>query len=590
MRFTRTYFSKNLTLVLVTGTAIIIVITLFIAIKVYRIAAQETKTSQGVQQLEMARAAALGIQYFLNHLSDDLHSFAFFPGMQYFEPEPLRANVNHFYRHANQKSLKAIFVVDQNARLAYSTEDSLPTWLSPLLRERIKASLTGDQQDRVWFSQVVQYEPGNSDSELCLVMLAPLVQESKDNLDPNTSNQVVGMVGYLVSFDWLMQQFIIPIQVGDTGFAWVMDQHGRLLFHPRHPEMMLRSIYSREVRCRQCHESFEKQEAMIHNRFEYQEYQVGNEPAKILAQAPMMVSNEKWIIAVSIDLAEVTAIMRKNFRLFFWLVGLALTSIIVGGMLLMFVNIRRVQAEANSRHSEEKRLLQEQIHQAAKLASIGELVDSVAHEINTPIGIVSAQVDAMLLRAKNLPYADVLDIIKDQTRRIGNYTKSLLRFSRRMKFQPEPTDLIDMTEECLTLLGHQFRANKIEIKRNWPTNLPPVIIDRNQMQQVLLNLLNNAVDALKGKGEICIAIHPTNGDNGLSGVKIMVADTGPGIRSEYLSKIFDPFFSTKPPDKGTGLGLAISRAIVQHHGGWIRADSEEGKGACFTVFIPYQKS
>ncbi|MFQ5771563.1 MAG: sensor histidine kinase, partial [bacterium] len=234
----------------------------------------------------------------------------------------------------------------------------------------------------------------------------------------------------------------------------------------------------------------------------------------------------------------------------------------------------------------EKRLRQGQIHQASKLASIGELVDSVAHEINTPIGIISAQVDAMLLQAKKHANADILNIIKDQTRRIANYTRSLLRFSRRMKFHPEPTDLIDMTEECLKLLGHRLRANKIAIKKIWPEHLHPVKIDRNQMQQVLLNLLNNAIDELNDNGEICIRIETNKCENGTSGTNIVVSDNGSGIKADNLSKIFDPFFSTKPPDKGTGLGLAISQAIVKCHGGWIRAECEEGEGACFTVFIP----
>jgi signal transduction histidine kinase len=328
---------------------------------------------------------------------------------------------------------------------------------------------------------------------------------------------------------------------------------------------------------------------MIRKRIGYQVYQVGNEPPKILAQSPMTVSNEEWVVAVSIDLAEVTANIQKNFWLFFWQVGFVVAGTILGGILLLFVNIKRVQAEAHSRFSEEKRLLQEQIDQAAKLASIGELVDSVAHEVNTPVGIISAQVDAIILQAKKISNNEELQIIKDQTRRIANYTHSLLRFSRSRRYQPEATDLVDMMEECLTLLGHRFRASGTGIKKIWAKNLPPVRVDRNQMQQVLLNLLNNAVDALNGHGEIYLEMRAEKSEKKISGVEILVSDNGPGIKQENLPRIFDPFFSTKPPNKGTGLGLAISQAIVKRHGGWIHADSVEGNGACFTVFIPYHK-
>jgi signal transduction histidine kinase len=590
MRFTKTYFSKNLSWGLIIGLIVIIGTTLFLANRVYRIAFQETKASQGAQQLEMARAASLGIQYFLKHLSKDLHLFASFPYVQYLEMDILNSKIDDFYQHTNLQAVKRIFVVDRYNNLVCYRGGPLPPWLMLLLQKRISAAKTDYQQKGTWYSRIQPFQRGNTSSVLYLAMLVPIVQNFKDKSHPNPSNEFVGMVGYLVDFDWLMQQFIKSIHVGQTGFAWVMDQYGRLLYHPRHPEMILRSIYSEEPECRRCHTSFNKQAALIHNQFIYEEYQVGKEPAKIMAQAPMTVSNKKWIIVVSIDLAEVTAIMRKNFQLFFWLVGLALTSIILGGILLMFFNIRRVHAEAHAQRSEEKRVLQEQIYQASKLASIGELVDSVAHEINTPVGIISAQVDAMLLDAKNQPTVDILNIIKDQTCRIANYTKSLLRFSRRMKFQPKSTDLIDMTEECLRLVEPRLRANRINVKKKWPKNLPPVMMDRNQMQQVLLNLLNNSVDALNDEGEISVTIETINGENGNAGVKIIVADNGHGINPESMSKIFDPFFTTKPSDKGTGLGLAISQAIVKRHGGWIKAESEEGKGAIFIMFIPFHKT
>ncbi|MFQ5639486.1 MAG: ATP-binding protein [bacterium] len=563
--------------------------TLFIATKVYRDASEETRTFQGLRQLETARSTSVGVQYFLHYIAEDLHLLTSFLDIPYTEANLVNTNMDHIYEHVNRNGAIVTFVADKQGNVIYSRGDPLPPWVAHLLQKRIAVLSNEIRPDDIWLSRVERLQPGDSKSPLCLVMLEPILQDSIDENNTARLPEVVGMAGFLLDFDWLMQRFIMPIRVGKTGFAWVMDQHGRLLFHPRHPEMVLRSIYKTEPSCGNCHDSFQKQQDMIHNRFGYQVYQVGNEPTKILAQAQMTVSNEEWVIAVSIDLAEVTANIRKNFRLFFWQVGFVVAGIILGGILLLFVNVKRVQAEAHSRYSEEKRLLQEQIDQAAKLASIGELVDSVAHEVNTPVGIISAQVDAIILQAKEMSNGEGLQVIKEQTRRIANYTHSLLRFSRRRQFQLEATNLSAMTEESLTLLGHRIRSSGLEIEKIWPKNLPAVMADRNQLQQVLLNLFNNAFDALDGQGKICVEIRTEKSEKEISGVKILVSDNGPGIKHENLPRIFDPFFSTKPPDEGTGLGLAISQAIVKRHGGWIHADSVEGKGACFTVFIPYHK-
>ncbi|NIR52421.1 hypothetical protein GWO43_05565 [candidate division KSB1 bacterium] len=586
MNLTRVLFSKKFTVAIVVGLIAVILVTLFLASRVYRVAFEEAKASQGIQQLEMARSAALGIQYFLQHLSADLKMLASFPHVQYFEQRILKTNIDYFYKHTNQNAVESLFVVNRQNNLVYAMGDVVWPEIRQVLSEPIQSYDTDNGQQRVWVSRVEKSVQENSGGGRYLMVSVPIVQHYRDARHPNPSNRFVGLVGYVVDFNWLMQEFIKPIQVGRTGFAWVMDRDGRLLYHPRHPEMILRSVFSQDPACRRCHASFDKQIALIHNESTYEEYKVGNEPAKIMAQAPMILANDRWIVAVSIDLAEVTGIMRKNFQTYFWLIGLALSSIVLGGALLLWFNVRRVRAETNAIHSEQRRVLQGQVHQASKLASIGELVDSVAHEINTPVGIISAQVDAMLLAAKDTPNSDVLRIIKDQTRRIAGYTRSLLHFSRRMKFQPKPENLVDITEECLKLLGYRLRADRIRVRKNWPQSLPEVKVDRNQMQQVLMNLLNNAVDAVNDEGEIRISFETMDGETDQAGVRMVVSDTGPGIPPQNLSRIFDPFFTTKPADKGTGLGLAISQAIVKRHGGSITAENHRDGGASFIVFIP----
>lgn len=223
------------------------------------------------------------------------------------------------------------------------------------------------------------------------------------------------------------------------------------------------------------------------------------------------------------------------------------------------------------------------------MASIGELIDSVAHEINTPTSIISVHLDALKyeLTESGQNYEEIR-IIKEQTRRIGNYIRTLLNYSRRMPFHPEPVQISQLIDECLYLLGHRFRAQKISIEKDFPETLPPITLDYRQMEQVFINLLNNAVDAIRDSGKIRIQIAADTAPDGISGLTIKISDNGEGIQPENLSKIFKPFFSTKLPSNGTGLGLSISKAIIQRHHGKISVRSQIARGTTFQLFLPLQ--
>ncbi|UCG35561.1 MAG: ATP-binding protein, partial [Candidatus Omnitrophota bacterium] len=154
-----------------------------------------------------------------------------------------------------------------------------------------------------------------------------------------------------------------------------------------------------------------------------------------------------------------------------------------------------------------------------------------------------------------------------------------------MPFHPKPLDLDRLFDDCLFLLAHRLRANNIKIVKKYASDLPSVRVDRSQMEQVFINLLNNAIDSIHRNGEIKIEMDPKNREK-ISGVEIKIADNGEGIAEELLPKIFNPFFTTKKPSKGTGLGLSISKAIIQRHGGKISAASKIGKGTIFNIFLP----
>jgi signal transduction histidine kinase len=578
---------RNHTLWIFIGTIIFVLLIGYSAVKVYHIAFDETKRNHQLLQKDMADAAAAGIKYYLDNLADGLQLLAAFHRLQKFERDLLRDPVNDLYNHAKEYGAKTIFVANIDTEIIYSTTPALPSEVKRLLHEQIDWVRNPGNWGTAWYSTVLPEEIDNSHNELYFLILVPLIKDVNHPLKSKTEQEPVGFIGEVVSFNWIIKKYITPINLGSSVAAWIMDNQGRLLFHPEHPEMVLRDILKVSPDCQSCHVSFDVQNQMIASEAAYGELTVGEEPTKIISHVPIQFQDEHWILVISSNLSEVTSILRTRFNLFFIIIQVIVVTIIVVGYLLYFINTKRIRAEEERRLIEQKELLHQQICHASKLASIGELVDTVAHEINTPVGIIVAQIQALNLKNNedSKIFSEEIEIIKQQTKRISNYTHRLLNYSKIMPFQPKPLDLQGLFDDCLFLLGHRLRANNIKIIKNYASDLPPLRVDRSQMEQVFINLLNNAIDSIHGSGEIKIEMEKKNREK-ISGVEIKIADSGVGIADDLLPKIFNPFFTTKKSSKGTGLGLSISKAIIQRHGGKISADSKIGKGTIFNIFLP----
>lgn len=226
-----------------------------------------------------------------------------------------------------------------------------------------------------------------------------------------------------------------------------------------------------------------------------------------------------------------------------------------------------------------------------KLASIGRLAAGVAHEINNPVTIINEKVGLMtdLLKVgEGHPYQDKFleqtRVIKDSVRRVSEITHRLLGFARHLPMKTETIHLDALIKEVLGFLGREAEYRNIEINQHIPADIAPIEADKGQLQQVLLNILNNALAAVDDGGEINIAVAQQGGDK----VAISIADEGVGIAGEDLKRIFEPFFSTKG-EKGTGLGLSITYGIVQKMGGHIEVESEPGQGTTFTIILPRKR-
>jgi signal transduction histidine kinase len=155
-----------------------------------------------------------------------------------------------------------------------------------------------------------------------------------------------------------------------------------------------------------------------------------------------------------------------------------------------------------------------------------------------------------------------------------------------MSFNPEPTNLKDLMDECLYLLGHRFRGKQINVKKKYDEVVPPVRADQRQVEQVFMNILNNAADAVNSGGEIIVSVYKSKMGNNNEGIFVEIEDNGVGISKENIDKIFNPFFSTRLNPNGTGLGLSIAKAIVSRHNGNISAKSIPAKGTSFIIFLP----
>jgi signal transduction histidine kinase len=229
---------------------------------------------------------------------------------------------------------------------------------------------------------------------------------------------------------------------------------------------------------------------------------------------------------------------------------------------------------------------QAQLVQSAKLAAIGELAASVAHEINNPLTVVSGL--SQLMQQTVEPESHTghrLSTIVGETQRAARIVRDLLDFSRRREPQRERMCLHDAIQRALDLLEVRLKR-RVEVQRVFDAALPSTIGDRDQLTQVFVNLVGNAVDAMPQGGTLTVHTKVQEADGGGAAIVASVSDTGGGIRPEVLDHIFEPFFTTKPEGQGTGLGLSVSHGIVHAHGGTIDVESQLGRGTTFRVVLP----
>ena len=258
----------------------------------------------------------------------------------------------------------------------------------------------------------------------------------------------------------------------------------------------------------------------------------------------------------------------------------------------MSKTLEQKQQEA-TQHLAELELMNLELKQAReesirseKMASVGLLAAGTAHEIGTPLASVMGYTEILSQELENNPVqSDYLRRIHESCGQIDRILRGMLEYARPKQQTCEPVNLTQLAAQTIELLGHQGLFKGISVSMQSEPELPLVQTDPHQLQQVLINLLINANDAMAGKGCLRVSVRKTAQG---AGQLLDVCDSGAGIAPEHIPRLFDPFFTTKAPGKGTGLGLAISARIIEGFGGKITVTSSPGQGSCFTLHLPLQ--
>jgi PAS domain S-box-containing protein len=240
----------------------------------------------------------------------------------------------------------------------------------------------------------------------------------------------------------------------------------------------------------------------------------------------------------------------------------------------------------NERMRRELEQTQRQLVQAEKIASLGRLAAGVAHEINNPLAGVLIYADMLMKEVEaNEQWRQDLQEIINQTLRCKQIVARLLEFSRKSLDEQVLLDVNEIISHCVTLLQHQSLFHNVEIIQELTSDLPQILGNPGELEQVITNLMLNATDAMEGKGRMTIS---SRAEAEAQQVILKFTDTGPGVAPEITEKIFEPFFTTKPVGVGTGLGLSVVYGVIQRHGGTVEVESHPGRGATFIVRLPLE--
>ncbi|MBU0992072.1 MAG: GHKL domain-containing protein [Proteobacteria bacterium] len=368
------------------------------------------------------------------------------------------------------------------------------------------------------------------------------------------------------------------LRVGTTGFAFILNREGKFQTKP--------SINITETQAKGYLKEYMQ---LKDNRSITEESHLNGQP---IIHVSSLLKNEEWLMIFQQNASDA-------FRDFIHARRIALVISFVGGcaIITMAFLMSRRMVKIIAKRDEENKMMNQQVIETGKLASIGELAAGIAHEINNPVAIMVEEAgwiedlleEEEFQNSKNMEeFRRALTQINTQGKRCKGITHKLLSFARKTDSRVHDVEVNALITEIVGISAQMAKYSNINIETEFEEGLPYIEISPSEMQQVLLNLINNAIYAMEKTGgtiKIGTKLSQLEKDH----IVIIVEDNGPGIPESNLPRIFDPFFTTKPVGKGTGLGLSICYGIIQKMGGKIDVHSAVDSGTRFRIWIPFQK-
>jgi len=431
-----------------------------------------------------------------------------------------------------------------------------------------------DYSDAEWFRRAIQSEFYISDVFLGLRGLPHFIIAVRNSREDG--HWILRATIDFVAFTTLVDN----IRLGQTGFAFILNKKGEWQTTPITRRSMDiidgKSIYAEFL----AKPSVSASEVRITVKSDSSEHE------NIYIAA--FLKNGDWLLVYQQRAADAFADLGKTFMITTVLMFIGLIGIIIMAFTLSKTVVRRV-AKADS----EKQIMSKKVVEAGKLASVGELAAGIAHEINNPVAIMVEEAGWMgdLLEeeefraSENLAeFGRAIKQIQTQGKRCKEITHKLLSFARQTDTTVQDIHIKELIEELVALSAQRAKYSMVDIQTDFPGDLPALKESVSELQQVIFNLINNALDAMENDGGT-LTISSYRKENYII---VKVSDTGKGIPEANLDRLFDPFFTTKPVGKGTGLGLSICYGIIDKMGGKIEVESTVGVGTTFLLSIPFK--
>ncbi len=548
--------------VMIIGIFVVIVAALItLSIALQRTVQMEMAEQFNNQQLLLVNAEAKNIKDYLNNTQDELYHITQFASLLRDRKEldyKLLTDVL-FMDAASVK--KRIEFLDVRGRIVYTRGNVHAVGL--------------DEKSVVEVEWAKWLCPGNAriqqDGGLVSI-LTPICRQ----------DSLIGMAVITMDIQDIAKLFLSSIKSDTRGHAWMIDDKGNLLYHPGQPTMVGRNLHKTDASCFACHKNFDVEQKIISGRVDFctgeqcGRYVSPTGEDRILAFSVVLVGDARWIVAVSAPYSEVTLSIKRSMKIYVWIIILIFVMTVSVSAWLIVINRRWEKAEERERHEKELEMIRSE-----KLAAFERLTSGITSEIGNPLTSVFSFIDVLMDREDDEFKRETLETIFFHMNRISEILKQLSGFSKMTPLELRPCKVNNLIEDSLSLLQYDKRVQDITIIRDLQADMPAIATDGNQISQAFVNIVLNAADSMQNGGTLTIRSRVQDGT-----IVIEFEDTGVGIAQENLSRIFDPFYSTK--EKGTGLGLAVSYSIIKELNGSLTVESELNKGSRFVITLPLQ--